>query len=435
MTAGLVSALCGAFLIAWGTADARTWQWQIVVHNPDRAPVDARSGVELNGRDLVMNYGARLNGTDVPIASCRGQVPDVANARIVTSAASYYLYVAFKPGHAAQCRSGSEPVALIPVANDSAATDAAAAINRACCGTAGPKPVVAANAAPSPTAASARTPTPSPALTPQPKSTSVSTPKITAAPKPKRSAGPHLLVTDWSETDGLFTFVRVRNRGPEPVMISDGQVADCNAVAVGCGAFARSIVVDPGSTAVVATVMSADPVNDATFSYQYEARAGEIRMTARGTSRTRLSGWRPALPARDMKFAEAAAVATLRSGGSGSPPPAPPVDGPARLMQRGSSRLAIGQTGQARVRVRVNSKGTPINASIISISNPALIAAALETAVSSQYAPAVRNGRSVDEDYVATFQFDGQDPALSQIPVWKRAETPPPSIAPSPGPS
>jgi uncharacterized protein (DUF1501 family) len=111
----------------------------------------------------------------------------------------------------------------------------------------------------------------------------------------------------------------------------------------------------------------------------------------------------------------------------------PVLDAPARLTQRGSSRLAIGHTGQARVRVRVSAKGMPLNASIVSISNPALAAAALETAVSSAYAPAVRKGRPVDEDYIATFQFDGQDPALSQIPIWERPESPQPRPVPLPG--
>ena len=185
--------------------------------------------------------------------------------------------------------------------------------------------------------------------------------------------------------------------------------------------------------------MSADPVNDATFSYRYTARGGAVRMTGTGTSRKQLSGWRPPMSAQDMRSAQAAAIAALRPSAPAQPSPSaqpsPLIDGPAHLTQRGSSRLAIGQTGQARVRVRVSAKGMPLNASIVSISNPALVAAALETAVSSVYAPAVRNGRPVDEDYIATFQFDGQDPALSQIPIWKRPLSPDSSPAPSPGPT
>jgi len=236
----------------------------------------------------------------------------------------------------------------------------------------------------------------------------------------------------------LFTFVRARNRGSTPVTISGGEVIKCVAVAVGCGAFGHPIVIAPGAAAVLATVMSADPVNDAAFSYRYGARSGALQMTATGTSLKHITGWRPAMSAQEIRAAQATAIAALRTSGPVQPSspaqasqPSPPLNTPARLTQRGSSRLAIGQTGQALVRVRVSAKGMPVNASIVSITNPALVSAALETAVSSSYAPAVRDGRPVDADYIATFQFDGQDPALSQIPVWKR---PPSTGPPSPAP-
>jgi hypothetical protein len=428
--AGLILALCAPFLISWRAADAQTWQWQVVVHNPDRPPVNSESRVVLSGHDIVMNYAARVNDAEVPIASCHAQLPDVAGARIVNSAGGYYLYVAFKPGRSAQCQSGDQPVAVIPVANNSAASDAVATIVRACCGSAGP-PVARTSprASQQLKAAIIANATPTPANTPARQNASLPT----STPQPKSSAAPHLLVTDWTESDGLFTFIRVRNRGPVPVTIPSGQVGDCKAVAVGCGAFGHQVVLAPGADAVLATVMSADPVNDAAFSYSYDARAGALQMTRTGTSRKELSGWRPPMSAQDIRSAQAAAIAASRT--SGPAQPSPELDAPARLTQRGSSRLAIGHTGQARVRVRVSAKGMPLNASIVSISNPALIAAALETAVSSSYAPAVRKGRPVDEDYIATFQFDGQDPALSQIPIWERPQSPLPNSAPSPGPT
>ena len=196
----------------------------------------------------------------------------------------------------------------------------------------------------------------------------------------------------------------------------------------------------PGATAVVATVMSAESVNDAAFSYHFDARSGAAVASITGTSRNQLSGWKPAMSAEEIRSSQATAITSLRASGaasassSSSPSqPPPPLNAPARLTQRGSSRLAIGHTGQASVRVRVSAEGMPLNASIVSVSNPALVAAALETAVSSAYAPAIRDGRPVDGDYIATFQFDGQDPALSSIPVWKRPQTPAPSTAPSPG--
>lgn len=436
--AGFILALCVPFLLSWRAADAQTWQWQVVVHNPNRAPMNSESRVEVSGHDIVMSYAARLNDADVPIASCRAQLPDVAAARVLNSAAGHYLYVAFKPGHPAQCQSGNQPVALIPVTNDSAASDAVATINRACCGAAGPPPVARtsprASAPPKAVTVAQHTPAPTPTRAP--------TPTSTPTPEPKRTAAPHLLITDWTESEGLFTFVRARNRGSAPVTISSGEVLNCVAVAVGCGAFSRPIVLAPGADAVLATVMSADPVNDAAFSYRYEARGGALQMTATGTSRKQLRGWRPPMSAQDIRTAQAAAIAALRSPGAAqasSPAqpsqPSPPLNAPARLTQRGSSRLAIGQTGQALVRVRVSAKGMPVSASIVSISNPALVAAAIETAVSSSYSPAVRDGRPVDADYIATFQFDGQDPALSQIPVWKRPPNPAASPVPSPVPT
>jgi TonB family protein len=98
-----------------------------------------------------------------------------------------------------------------------------------------------------------------------------------------------------------------------------------------------------------------------------------------------------------------------------------------RLLTRGSSRLAIGQTGVAIVRVMVSPDGTPQNAEIIKISNPQLTAAAIETAVSSTYAPALKNGQKVAGKYVATFSFNGEDPATASVPIWKRSPAPPSS--------
>jgi hypothetical protein len=99
---------------------------------------------------------------------------------------------------------------------------------------------------------------------------------------------------------------------------------------------------------------------------------------------------------------------------------------PARLVKRGSSRLAIGQTGTALVRLTIAANGTPQEATIVTITNKQLSAAAIETAVSSTYVPAQQNGRAVAAKYVATFSFDGQDPALASVPVWKRGPAPSP---------
>jgi hypothetical protein len=103
------------------------------------------------------------------------------------------------------------------------------------------------------------------------------------------------------------------------------------------------------------------------------------------------------------------------------------------LIKRGSSRLAIGQTGTALIRVRVGENGMPQEATIVSLTNRRLAAAAIETAVSSTYAPAIVKGKPITANYIATFSFDGADPALAGIPVWKRSPQPTPSVDASPG--
>ena len=410
--AGLALALFAFFLLSWRIADAQTWQWQVVVRNPNRPPINSESRVVLSEHDLLMTYAARTGQTDVPIASCHASPQDVANARTLKTEFALYLYVAFKPGHPAQCQSGNQPIALVPVTDDSAASEAVATINRVCCGA-------------QPVARTTPKATPPPNGTPPPKS----------SPQPAPSSTPQVRVTDWVETDGLFTYVRVQNRGREPVTIAGGQIDDCKAVAAGCGPVARTVTIAPDASAVVATVMSAESATgSATFSYRFDARTAAAAATVSGTSHKEPSASKPAMTSQEIRSAQATVLASLRSASAGSPAtpsaspsPRPPLNAPVHLTQRGSSRLAIGQTGQATVRVRVSAKGMLLNASIVSVSNPALVAAALETAASSAYAPAIRDGRPVDGDYIATFQFDGQDPALSSIPVWRRPQSPAPS--------
>lgn len=77
------------------------------------------------------------------------------------------------------------------------------------------------------------------------------------------------------------------------------------------------------------------------------------------------------------------------------------------LLRRGSSHLAIGQTGTAVVRVRIGADGTPQDAHVVSTTNRRLVPGAIETALSSLYTPAMRNGRPFTCDYLATFHFDG----------------------------
>jgi hypothetical protein len=130
-----------------------------------------------------------------------------------------------------------------------------------------------------------------------------------------------------------------------------------------------------------------------------------------------------------------------RSLPNATPTPSPPASKapapsaafvPARLVHRGSSRLAIGQKGTAVLRVSVGANGMPQNATIVKISNPLLVAAAIETAISSTYSPAARNGRPVSDTYIAMFSFDGEDPAQASIPVWERNRSPSPSATATP---
>lgn len=415
--AGLLLALCAAVLGLPRIADAQTWQWDVVVRNPGSAVVNTESRVELSENNLVLTYVAKVGQTDVPIASCTAQVRDIASARTIHAASARYLYVAFKPGHRARCQAGVQAFALVPVNDNTTAAEAAMTINRACCGNAGTR-----------VAASAVVSKPTPAAT-------ASTASSSARPQSTGSAAARARVTDWVQTDGLFTYVRVRNWGRTPVTIVRGHVDECSAVAAGCGQFAGPVSLAPGAAAIVATVMSTNSTTNESFSYHFDVASGSSTTTISGDSRKQSSGWTPPLSAQETRSAQAVAVAALKQAHGAAPdttqptaaPRSTPRDEPARLTQRGSSRLAIGKKGEARVRVRVSARGMPLNAAIVAVSNPDLVAAALEIAVSSTYAPAIQNGRPVDADYIAAFQFDGDDPALSSIPVWER-----PTPAPSP---
>jgi TonB family protein len=115
--------------------------------------------------------------------------------------------------------------------------------------------------------------------------------------------------------------------------------------------------------------------------------------------------------------------------------PAAVPDVPPRLLTRGTSNLAIGHSGVARVRVTVAADGRPEQATIVSVTDRELAGAALETAASSTYAPATKNGKPLAAPYVATFSFTGDDPAMSSIPVWRRSPLPSPSPSPTPEPT
>jgi hypothetical protein len=403
-----------ALLLAPGVADAQSWQWNVTVRTPSGGSVAAQSRVVLSPKDVSMFYTARIQNRDVPIAACRTAIADIASAQMVRRNGRSFLLVQLKPERAAVCVSGSQSIAITPVGDDSAASGAVAAIDRACCNAAprAPEPVrrtIAAAVSPSPSPVPAHSPSPAPAAA--------------------------IRLADWVESEGIFSFVRVQNRGSRAVTIGPGDIEDCRNVVSGCGSFPdRAIVLGRDGVATIATV-TASSAAGASFAYRYDAKSGADHATGMGASSNAPAASRPHMSAAEIRSAEAVAVAALRvanaPSAAGSPGPSPSASPPpafvaVRLTRRGSSRLGIGQTGVALLRVTISPSGMPQQATIVKISNRQLAAAAIETAVSSSYAPALRDGRPVEGTYIATFQFDGDDPALSSIPMWKRGPSPAP---------
>lgn len=386
-----------SWAVSFATASAQMWQWDVLTRTTDRTPVGARSSVVLSGRELRLTYAVNGGTRTVPITSCRADVADVAAVRVVTSEQQPFLYVVLRPDHPADCSSGRQPIALLPIAADPAAQSAVAAISRVCC-----RPIVA-RATPSPT--------PRPTVAPTP------TPTATPAPTPAPAVPP----AAWVENNGLFAFVRVRNRDARPLTIAGGEVIDCRNIGYGCGRFPGRTVAS-GALATLATIMSDGGRNAPAFSFRFDARIGAQSYVGSGLSTRRPDDRRDRMTADELRAAEAVAVAA--AGGHLTPPP--PKRVPARLVKRGTSTLGAGQAGIATVRVRIGTDGVPIDASIVSISNRALVAAALETAVSSTYTPATLDGRPEDADYLATFHFD----ALP-VPVPSKAAGASPRPAPS----
>lgn len=409
----LIGIVLALLVICVHSADAQTWQWEVVVHTPSAPPVNAESRVVLSPIDLTMSYSAQIQQRRVTIASCHMALTDIANVKTMRSTGRAFLLLNLKPHTPASCSSGRQSVAMVPVADDDVLTRAVAAINHACC-----TPAVAVAASPP----IARYPA---AHSPIP---SASAPAAVSAKPPQK-------LTNWVEKQGVFAFIRVRNRFSQPVAVTVGKVSDCRNVAYGCGPFPGSITLPPGTAATVATVMSDGQSDGPSFTYRYTVESGQTSFAGEGSSASLPVGWRPRMSAQQIITAEASAIAGLHVQTAPDQTPAPEQTAPpafvdVRLIRRGSSRLGIGQTGVARVRVSLGANGLPLNASIVSVTNPQLVAAALETAVSSTYAPAMRKGEPVPGTYIATFQFNGEDPATASIPVWRQQPLPSPSPSP-----
>ena len=413
-----IAAAClhGGVLFAATTlaADAQTWHWTYVTRTPNSPLLTAQSSVAISGNRVEMSYTVPLQDRQVVIESCRANLHDISEATTIRTSGTSYLLVRFK--QTAVCASGQQPGIALPADDAKLINRVAAAINQTCC-TAG---AIAA----APTPAAKPTPAASPAPSPAPTAAPAASPSPSSAPTPRPSPTPlREAVRNWVENDGIFWFVRLRNAGPAAVAPA-GEVFDCRDVAIGCGAFARTVIA-PGATATVATIASTSYGTVPTFTYRYTFAQGPDAVSGSGSSRKRLPSGEARMSAQDVRAAQAFALNQFES-------PAPRATSaasvhPPRLVKRGSSRLAIGQTGTAVVRLTIAPDGTPQEAAIVSVTNKQLTAAAIETAVSSTYAPATQNGRTVEAKYIATFSFDGQDPALSAIPLWKRSPLPAPS--------
>lgn len=430
-----------------GTGSAQTWHWQYVAHPANSQPINAKSTVVLSSNEVSIAYTAPIEHREAVIESCRVALSDVQHVAAVRTHGPVFLVIQLKPQRAANCDSGQRPVAAIPGDDYNIVNQVAGAINQACC-TAKSGPTVARvtrstkpSAAPSPSAkprvAAQATPpaTPKPRVVAQATATPASTPAPTptpalATPAPSPSSVPQARLEDWVESQGLFLFVRVRNARRQPITVDSGEVLDCKNVDVGCGAIPHHLVLDPYGTATLATVASSGQQMPS-FTYRYSAAGGKY--TGGGSSTKAPPAHVARMSAQEVRVAEAAVIGGLRGPAASQQPQT--TYSPPRLTKRGSSRLAIGQTGTAQVKVMVAANGTPQEATIVSTTNRALTAAAIETAVSSTYAPAMRNGEPVAANYVATFSFNGEDPATVDIPVWRRSPAPGAAASPSPAPS
>lgn len=425
--------LVAMMVVTAGTGDAQTWQWQYVAHVANHAPITAQSTVVLSGNDVSVSYTAPIGNRQTVISSCRAMLSDVQTATTTRTPTGLFLVIHLKPGRVADCGTEKLPAAVLPAEDARVVDQVAAAINHA----SGATTVSRATPSPSQTHARqsrrivAQAPTPTPAPTASP------TPAPTASPTPSPRATRAVLarVVDWVQNEGLFTFVRVRNTGNQVVTITDGAISDCRNVDFGCGALTRHYILDPAGVATIATVASAGQRSGASFTYHYTAVSGKNTIAGAGSSTKTAPPGAPPMSPQELRSDEAVAIAGLRGSSSQQAQPqaqAQPqqsADSPPRLLARGSSRLGVGQTGTALVRVMVAADGRPEQAQIVKITNPALTAAAIETAVSSTYAPEVKNGQKVAGKYIATFSFNGEDPATVSIPVWKRSPAP---AAPTP---
>ena len=394
-----------------------------------------------------MSYSVPLQKRQVVIESCNADLRDVESATTVHTQSASYLLVRLKPAHTAACASGKRPAVALPTDDERSIAAVVAAINHSCCMVALGAPPAHAPVATHPPVATRtplapRTPAPTPTATPTPAASRAPNPAPVASvtsspaagasaapsPRPSSSASPvsgRPVVQDWVENDGLFWFVRMRNRSHVAITPA-GEVFDCRNVDVGCGPFLATQL-DPGGIATVAVVATSSHDAAPSFDYRFTVSDGTDTVAGTGTSKKRAPRTNYRMTGPELRAAQGLAIGTFRAPHDSAAPVMP-----ARLVKRGSSRLALGQSGTAIVRVTVAADGTPQDVSVVSLTNKQLAPAAIETAVSSTYTPAVQSGKPITAQYIATFSFTGEDPAMATIPVWKRPPSPTPLPTPSP---
>lgn len=437
---------------------AQTWQWNSLTHPAFGPPLRARSTIALTANTVSFSYTAEAPSATAPggnrlvvIASCRAALSDLARASAMRTAGRVFFLLELKPSRLADCDSGKKAIAALPGSNFAQVSRIASAVNRACCSPAAAAAAArrvrvaalpsAAPASPSPKPAK---PSPRPvAPTAQPNEASPSPQPVAARPKPARKAAAKrngsMSVVDWAESDGLFVFIRVHNTGGHALALGAGEVLNCKNVDVGCGPFAQTPVLGAHKTVTVATVASTDQRQAPSFTYIYTATSGGREVTRQGSSKKVRPAKLPRITAQEIRTAESLALGALRARAApqapGASPNPVPASVPARLVTRGASRLALGERGVAVVRVSVSADGAPEEATIVSITNRKLTAAAIEIAVSSTYSAATKFGRPVASTYLATFRFNGEDPTSASVPVWRRSPLPSPSPSGMPPPA
>jgi hypothetical protein len=374
-----------------GVADARTWQWNYSNRGVGGGGTSTAS-VTLSSTSIATSNRVAFAGHPDVVYSCSAKLADVARA-IAVSTGNPSLLIQLRAGHAANCQLlGSSQGIVLPADDGATIASVAQAINDECCG--------AALRTPPQVAAAQKSLVPAPA-----------TPHAAVKAHPLVPGGPVMSVEDWVEHDGLFSFVRVRNNGTHPIEVTREEVADCSGIEFGCAVQDRRFVIDRKAVATIATVAASNTSYSA-FTYHYTAVMAPYSYSGSGAWAKRAPAGAPRISAAQVRTAEASLLNTLPAAQAAGPPrpqqpqPLAQTGSTAHLLHIGAPEAPVSASGTIQLRVLVDPNGSPVDASIVSISNDALADAAMEAAVTSTYAPAIRNGKRVRSQFILTLVFD-----------------------------